>query len=96
MRSAVALQQGVDEELLAKVDRYEESDLPASHRAALRLADAYLVAPAELSDAVRREVLEHFTPAQVVELVLKLVGFSGDKVMVALGLDFDEIEPFTM
>ena len=35
-------------------------------------------------------------PAQVVEVVLKIAGFSGDKVMVALGLDLDEIEPFEL
>jgi len=28
--------------------------------------------------------------------VLKLMGFSNDKVMVALGLDFDEISIFEM
>jgi len=52
-RSAVALQQGVDEEMLAEVDRYEDSDsdLSPAQKAALRLADAYVTAPAEMSDA---------------------------------------------
>jgi alkylhydroperoxidase family enzyme len=95
-RSAVALQQGVDEEMLAAVDHPEDSDLSPAQRAALRLADAYLIAPAEMTDAVKQEVAAHLRPAQVVELVLKLTGFSSDKVMVALGLDFDEVRPFTM
>ena len=90
-RSAVALQQGVDEEMLAKVDHYEVSDLAPAQRAALRLADAYLTAPADMSDDARREVAAHLTAEQVVELVLKLTGFSSDKAMVALGLDLDEI-----
>ena len=38
----------------------------------------------------------HLTPEQAVELVLKLMGFSSDKVMVALGLDFDEVNIFSM
>ena len=38
----------------------------------------------------------HLSPEQVIELVLKLMGFSSDKVMVALGLDFDEVKPFIM
>src|SRR5436309_15228817 len=96
VRSAVALQQGADEELLAEVDHYEESDLSPAQRSALRLADAYLVAPAEMSESVKREVAEHLTSIQVVELVLKLMGFSSDKVMVALGLDLDEPTRFTM
>ena len=95
-RSAVALQQGADEEMLAAVDHYEQSELSPAQQAALRLADAYLVAPAEMTEAVKRDVAAHLRPEQVVEIVLKLMGFSSDKVMVALGLDFDEVKIFTM
>ncbi len=86
-RGAVAQQQGVDEQMLDKVDHYEDSDLSAEQRAALRLADGYLIAPAAMTDAARTEI---------VEVVLKLMGFSSDKAMVALGLDFDEVRTFTM
>lgn len=95
-RSAVALQQGVDEDMLASVDHYQDSDLSPAQRAALSLADAYLTYPGEMSGSVKREVAAHLSPAQVVELVLKLMGFSSDKVMVALGLDYDEVRIFTM
>jgi alkylhydroperoxidase family enzyme len=95
-RSAVALQQGVDEEMLSSVDHYETSDLSPAQQAALRLADAYLIAPAEMSEATKRDVAANLTPTQVVEVVLKLMGFSSDKVMVALGLDFEEVNIFTM
>jgi alkylhydroperoxidase family enzyme len=95
-RSAVALQRGADEQMLAAVDNYEQSDLTPVQQAALRLADGYLIAPAEMSDAVRHDVAAHLSPDQVIELVLKLMGFSSDKVMVALGLDLDEVNIFTM
>jgi alkylhydroperoxidase family enzyme len=95
-RSAVALQQGVDEEMLAEVDRYEDSDLSPAQQAALRLADAYLTSPGEMSDATKQEVATQLSPVEIVEVVLKVMGFSSDKVMVALGLDFDEISIFTM
>ena len=96
-RGAVAQQQGVDEELLAEVDRYQESDaLSPFQRAALLLADSYLTAPAETSDAVRAEISAHLTAEQAVELVLKLTGYSSDKALVALGIDFDEVRVFTM
>jgi alkylhydroperoxidase family enzyme len=95
-RSAVALQQGADEEMLAQVDQYETSELPPAQQAALRLADAYLVSPADMSDAVEQDVAANLSPVQVVEVVLKLMGFSSDKVMVALGLDLDEVSVFTM
>ena len=96
VRSAVALQQGVDEAMLAAVDHYEESELSPVQQAALRLADAYLISPAVMSEAVKHEVAAHLSADQVIELVLKLMGFSSDKVMVALGLDFDEVHLFTM
>lgn len=95
-RSAVALQQGANEDMLTAVDHYEESDLSPAQQAALRLADAYLTYPAEMSDSAKREVAAQLTPTQVVETVLKLMGFSSDKVMVALGLDLDEVRVFTM
>jgi len=95
-RSAVAQQQGADEDMLAAVDHYQDSDLSPAQRAALSLADAYLTYPAEMSESVKQEVAAQLTPVQVVELVLKLMGFSTDKVMVALGLDLDEVRTFTM
>jgi hypothetical protein len=49
-----------------------------------------------MSEAARHEVAANLTPTQVVELVLKLMGFSSDKVMVALGLDLDEVRSITM
>ena len=95
-RGAVAQQQGADEQLLEQVDHYESSELSAEQRAALRLADAYLIAPAAMTDATRAEIASELTATQVVEAVLKVMGFSSDKAMVALGIDFDEERPFTM
>ena len=91
VRGAVAQQQGADEELLAEVDHYEDSRLTPMQKAALRLADAYLTYPAGMGDEVKEEVLSHLSAAQVAELVVKLMGFSSDKIMVALGLDLEEL-----
>ena len=95
-RSAVALQQGLDEQVLSEVDHYRDSDLSPAQQAALALADAYLTSPADMSDAVHEEVASRLSAEQVVELVLKLMGYSSDKAMVALGLDFEEVSVFTM
>lgn len=96
IRGAVAQQKGADEELLASVDHYQDSDLSPLQKAALRLADVYLTSPADLTDEVRSEILSELDAAQVTELVLKLMGYSSDKIMVALGLDLDEIRPMLM
>ncbi len=95
-RGAVAQQQGVDEDMLAEVDHYEDSELSPFQQAALRLADSYLTAPAATPDDVHAGIAEQLTAEQAVELVLKLMGFSSDKALVALGIDFDEVRVFTM
>ena len=81
--------------MLDRVDEYEDSDLSPVQKAALRLADAFLTSPADMTDSVREQVAAHLSQAQVVEITLKVMGNASDKVMVALGLDFDEIEIFT-
>ena len=95
-RSAVALQRGADEQMLDAVDHYRDSDLSPAQQAALALADAYLTSPADMPIAVKDEVASQLTAVQAIEIVLKLMGFSSDKAMVALGLDFDEVRVFTM
>ena len=82
--------------MLAAVDHYQDSDLSPAQRAALTLADAYLTSPSDMSESAKQEVAANLSAVQVVELVLKVMGFSSDKVMVALGLDLDEVRIFTM
>jgi alkylhydroperoxidase family enzyme len=95
-RSAVAQQRGADEDMLDSVDEYEQADFSAAQKAALRLTDVYLTSPANISTSVKEAVAAHLTPVQAVELTVKLMGFSSDKVTVALGLDFDEVKIFSM
>jgi alkylhydroperoxidase family enzyme len=91
VRSAVALKQGATDELLDEVDRYEESpELTDRQKAVLRLADAYLGAPGEVTPERRAALLEELTPGEAVEAVLWLTSWSSDKTMVALGLDLEE------
>ena len=89
-RDAVALQAGVDENLLALVDDHEHSTLSVKQKVALRFADAYLNGPVAVDDDLRAELGVHFTPTELGSLLVRLMHFSSDKVMVALGLDLDE------
>jgi alkylhydroperoxidase family enzyme len=90
-RSPAARAQGASETLYAGIDNYEASDLSERQKAALRLADAYLLRPADTPDEVRDGALEHFTPEQIVEFTLRLMVYSSDKVMISLKLDLDEL-----
>jgi alkylhydroperoxidase family enzyme len=86
VRRAVARPAGVDD-LDEAVRRYERSELDEPIKVALRLADAYLAHPAGFDDQARARTLEHYRPAQIVELLYKLMYFSGNKATIALGLD---------
>ena len=89
-RDAVALQAGVDDNMLALVDDHEHSELSPKQKVALRFADAYLNGPVAVDDDLRGELAANFTPAELGSLLLRLMHFSSDKVMVALGLDLTE------
>jgi hypothetical protein len=68
--------------------QFEESDdLTDRQKAAMRLTAAFLERPSALSAADREEALKHFSPAEIVGLVLKLTSFLVNKPRPALGID---------
>lgn len=83
---------GLDENMAAKVQHYETSDLPAHQKAALRLADALMTQPGEISADLRRELRKHFTDDQIVEITVDVMKWNYQKVSVALGVDA-EVRP---
>ena len=92
LRSAVAVQQGLDETTAAKVQRYEASDLPDSQKAALRLADALMTQPGSIDASLAADLHEHFTDDQILELTLDVMKWNYQKVTVAMGVD-QEVRP---
>src|SRR5437762_1170504 len=90
-RRAVARPTAAGDLMDAVVD-YERSDLPERAKVALRLARAYLAHPGVFGLDARAETLEHFSPAQAVELLLKLTAWTVDKSLTALDLD-EPIDP---
>ena len=73
--------------MVEKIDRYESSDLAERHKVALRLTDAFVTDPNRIDDDLRAQLLAHFTPEQIVELLLDIVSWTLQKVQVALGFD---------
>ena len=73
--------------MTAKVDRYESSDLPGRHKAALRLADAYMTDPRSIGRELRARLEPHFSRGEIVELTMDILAWSKQKIPVALGLD---------
>ncbi len=62
-------------------------DLPAHQRAALAFTEAFLIDPAALSATARDDLVRHFDPPQIVEIVFKLMTYTVNKSITALGFD---------
>jgi AhpD family alkylhydroperoxidase len=94
LRLAEARDAGVDESVAGKIDAYEQSDLPETAKVALRITDALIGLPGELSAETIERAHELFTTVTVAELCLDITKWSVQKVHVALGVDGAEgVEP---
>ena len=82
-----ARREGVDEAMLAKLDVYDDSDLPERAKAALRFTDAFITVPSLIDAGLRDELVAAYRPAEIVELALDIMKFSTQKILVSLGLD---------
>ena len=77
----------VTEDTVDKVRHFEQSDLPERAKVALRFASAIVEWPRGITPELRRDLLHHFTPDQIVELALDTLKWSNQKIRVALGID---------
>jgi AhpD family alkylhydroperoxidase len=88
VRFAGARDEGLTEDRVALIaDGFEDTtDLDAREKAAIRFTDTFLREPSALGDAQRAELLELFTPGELVELATGVALFMGfSKIAVALG-----------
>ena len=86
-RNATAMTSGLDEALVAKIRDHERSDLPERWKVALRLVDTVIAAPASADATLARDLREHFSDAEIAEIVFDVMKWSDQKVDVALGTD---------
>jgi alkylhydroperoxidase family enzyme len=87
VRFAVARHEGLTEDRVELIaPGFEASDLTGREKAVIRYVDRFLADPSGLTDPQRAELLEHFTPDQVVELTAGIALFMGfSKIAIALG-----------
>jgi len=86
-RAAGAVQSGLNESMVEKLQRFESSDLPEHIKAALRITNAVASGPATLSREIWEGARRHFSEEEVVDIVLLAVHTTGSKVTITLGLD---------
>jgi hypothetical protein len=89
LRMIDAKEAGVDETMTAKIERYETSDLPERHKVALRLADAMMTLPGDMSDELKQQLREQFTEQELLEMTLDIMKWNYQKVPVALRVDVE-------
>ena len=91
MRSAVAKQHGLDEDLVAQIAA-PDPELTDAQVAAIDFASALMIDPAGVAPDVRARLRFHYSPGQIIELALDVMKWSYQKVPVALGID-REVRP---
>src|SRR5271166_6101603 len=64
-RQAVAVQAGLNEDMVSSLARFETSNLPESYKAALRITSAVAHNPALLTDEIWNGALAHFTEREI-------------------------------
>lgn len=84
---------GATDDVTAKIDHYETSDLSERHKVALRLVDAMIWSPGDMSDDLVRQVHEQFSDAEIAEILVDITKWSTQKIHVTLGTDGTERLP---
>jgi alkylhydroperoxidase family enzyme len=87
IRSVKAIGAGADESMYHRLDDYESSDFSERHKVALRLVDALITQPAEITAGLVDQVHHELTPAEAVQIILGVARNSVQKVAVALAGD---------
>lgn len=86
-RQAVAVQGGLDEDLVSKITHFEQSDMPEHIKAALRITEVLATAPQMMSDAMWEGARAHYSEQEVIDIVLLSCFTTGSRVAIILGVE---------
>jgi AhpD family alkylhydroperoxidase len=86
-RQAVAVQAGLEEDMVSALSQFETSSLPDNIKAALRITAAVSTNPGLITDEMWAQAREYFTESEMVDIVLLSQHTTASKVTITLGLD---------
>ena len=86
-RQAVAVQAGLQEDMVEALGHFETSELPDSIKAALRLTAAISTNPGLLTDDLWADAARYYSERELVDIVLLSIHTTASKVTITLGLD---------
>lgn len=87
LRLEEAREAGATDAVTAQIDHFESSDLSERHKVALRIVDAFIWLPGEISKELEAQAHEHFTDEELAELLVDITKWSTQKIHVTLGTD---------
>jgi alkylhydroperoxidase family enzyme len=87
LRRQSAVDDGLDETVVSRLADRDVLGATAFEQTVLDLVDAYLTTPAAVPDALVERVRAQLTETQLAQLLLSLIVWTGNRVLVALGLD---------
>lgn len=93
LRLADAQVAGLDSDMESNIDHYESSDLSERHKTALRLVDAFIWRPGDITDQLVSQAHEHFSDEELSEILIDITKWSTQKIHVTLGTDGAEHLP---
>ncbi|MEP7348617.1 MAG: hypothetical protein ABI668_01545 [Sphingorhabdus sp.] len=86
-RQAVAVQAGLDEDMVSQLTRFETSSLPDHIKAALRIVDRISSAPQMLTADVLDTARGYFTEQEIYDIIILSCFTTSSKVAITLGVD---------
>ena len=86
-RQAVAVQHGLNEDMVSALGHFETSNLPEQIKAALRITSAVATNPALLTDEIWADAGRYYSEQELVDIVLLSMHTTASKTTITLGLD---------
>ncbi|MEP6867543.1 MAG: hypothetical protein ABJA20_03430 [Novosphingobium sp.] len=86
-RQAVAVQAGLDEDMVSQLTRFESSSLPDHVKAALRIVDRIASGPQMLTEEVLNRARQFFSEQEICDIIILACFTTSSKVAITLGVD---------
>jgi AhpD family alkylhydroperoxidase len=86
-RQTIAVQNGLEEDMVEALGHFEQSNLADDVKAALRITAALATSPGLFTDELWNDALNYFSERELVDIVLLSMHTTASKATITLGLD---------
>lgn len=86
-RQAIAVQDGLTEDIVTQLQDFHKSNLPEKLKAALRIMELFTTAPAAIDDDVLDFARQYYSEQEVIDIILYCTFSKQSRVAVLLGVE---------